>query len=189
MFASEKNIALDVQEVDILAGENRQDWYYAINPLGTTPTLISDGGSPITETLASCEYLEELQPEPRLIGPTPEERAIVRAWTRRIDHGFAVPLTLGFRAAEWRALFAPRMRVVCETAAPDLKAMAGDLLDLVERQCKTREFVAGASFSLADILLFCFVDFARNAGLDMLQGRPWATAWMERTEQRPSAAA
>jgi glutathione S-transferase len=189
MFAAEKGIALDIQDVDIMSGDNRQDWYYGINPLGTTPTLILSDGTTITETLAACEYLEEMQPAPALIGETPEQRALVRSWTRRIDLGFVTPLTLGFRAAEGRAMFAPRMRVAQEAAAPDLKAMAFDMADLIERQCVERAYVTGDDFTLADLLLFCFVDFGRVVGIDLLAERPWLTAWFARVGERPSTAA
>jgi len=187
MFAAEKGIPLDIQEVDILKGENRQDWYYAVNPLGTTPALVLVDGTVVTETLASCEYLEEVCPKPALIGATPEERAAVRAWVRRIDLSFVLPLTLGFRASEGRPMFEPRMRIMQEAAAPDLKAMAQDFLAHIEQQCTGQDFIAGPAFSLADILLFCFVDFGRSLGYDMPGKRPWLSDWADRVGMRSSA--
>ena len=139
--------------------------------------------------LASCEYLEEIQPEPSLIGATPGARAMVRAWTRRIDLGFVLPLTLAFRASGGRAMFEPRMVVAAEAAAPDLTVMALVAIDQVERECAGRPFVAGEAFSLADILLFCFADFGRQVGTDVLVGRPWLSIWFERVAARPSASA
>ncbi|HEY0316495.1 MAG TPA: glutathione S-transferase N-terminal domain-containing protein, partial [Sphingomonas sp.] len=119
MCAAEKGIALDIERIDILAGDNRREPYLSINPAGTTPALMLDDGQVIAEVLAACEYFDETHATPPLIGTTPAARAAVRTWTRRIDLGFALPLTLGFRASGGRAMFAPRMIVAPEAAAPD----------------------------------------------------------------------
>ena len=79
MFAAEKGLKLELVEVDIIGGESRQPAYLAINPTGTTPVLAPDGGRPIAETTAICEYLEELQASPPLIGATPAARAEARS--------------------------------------------------------------------------------------------------------------
>jgi glutathione S-transferase len=189
MFAAEKGAALEIEEIDILAGINRQEPYLSVNPQGTTPALILDDGEAVTEVLAACEYLEELYPAPALIGSTPEERVRVRTWARKIDLGFALPITLAFRASGGRAMFAPRIIVAPEAAAPDLYAMAFDMLDYVERTCGDGDYVAGEAYSVADILLFCFVEFGKAVGIDVTEGRPWLTGWHGRVAARPAAAA
>lgn len=189
MFAAEKGVALDLVDVDIVAGENRREPYLSINPLGATPALMIDDRQVITETVAACEYLDETQPGPSLIGDTPEHRAVTRMWARRIDLGFAAPLTLGFRAAEGRSMFAPRMIVPNEAAADDLKGMAFATLDMVDLQCAGRDHVAGDAVTLADILLFCFVEFSTIIGMAPLAGRSWLNGWRQRVASRPSASA
>lgn len=189
MFAAERGVSLDLVEIDILVGDNRSEPYLSINPLGATPALVLDGGQVITETVAACEYLDETRPGVSLIGATPAQRAETRMWTRRIDLGFAEPLTLGFRAAEGRAMFAPRVVVANAAAADDLKAMAFATLDMVERQCGGRTHVVGNVATLADILLFCFVEFALLVGMTPLEGRGWLSAWHATMAARPSALA
>lgn len=189
MFAAEKGVPLDLVEVDIVVGENRQEAYLAINPLGGTPALVLDSGQVITETVAACEYLDETHPGRSLIGATPEGRAEARMWARRIDLGFAEPLTMGFRAAEGRAMFAPRLIVADAAAAGDLKAMAFATLDAVDRLCAGRRYVVGDDLTLADILLFAFVEFATLIGMTPLAGRPWLQGWRDAMAARPSASA
>lgn len=189
MFAAEKGTTLPMEAVDIIAGDCRCEPYLSINPLGSTPALVLGSGQVITEVVAICEYLEDLLPGPALIGTTPEERANVRMWTRRIDLGFAVPITLGFRATDGRALFEPRLIVAPVEAGPDLKAMGMAMLDFIETECVERDFVAGETLSLADILLFSFVDFANLVGMAPLDGRPWLKDWFGRLGDRDSAAA
>ena len=189
MFAAEKGIALDLQEIDIVGGECRREPYLTINPLGATPALVLDSGEVFTEILPICEYLEELSPAPSLIGSTPQQRLGTRMWARRIDLGFASPITLGFRADEGRQMFEPRVPVVRRDAASDLKGMAWSTLDWIERHHAGREYVAGDAFTLADILLFCFVDFCQMVGYAPLENREWLSTWFARVNARPSARA
>lgn len=59
-------------------GEQRRADFLVLNPSGLVPVL-RDGELTVTQSLAIIEYLEELQPEPNLIGSTPAERARVRS--------------------------------------------------------------------------------------------------------------
>lgn len=60
-------------------GEQRAPEYLAINPQGLVPALELDDGCVLTQSLAICEYLDELFPEPPLLPASPYERARVRA--------------------------------------------------------------------------------------------------------------
>ena len=83
-----------------MAGENRQEPYLAKNPAGQMPALELDDGVVLAEILPICEYLEEIAPDPPLIGTNAEERAMTRMWTRRIDLNICEPMANGFRFAE-----------------------------------------------------------------------------------------
>lgn len=187
MFLAEKGIAIERRPVDIMQGENRMDAYRAIHPGGTTPALVLDDGTTLSETVAICEYLEEKQPLPPLIGATAEDRAVTRMWVRRIDLGVAEPITLGFRAAEGRPMFEPRMRLAPVEAAGSLKEMAADGLRWIDGQIGDREWIADDRFTLADILLFSFVEFGSLVGQPLRPEFTKLTAWRARVAARPSA--
>lgn len=189
MFAAEKGIALEKKPVDIMAGENRQEPYLKLHPGGTTPLLVLDDGTPLSETTAICEYLEELQPNPPLIGTTPLERAKVRMLVRQIDLLITAPMTSGFRGAEGRPMFEPRMRVIRAEAADDLKAMAADGLAAIERQVGNTDWLLGPRFTLADIVLFSFVEFGGLVGQPLHPSLAKLAAWRDRVAARPSTAA
>ncbi len=188
MFLAEKALNIPLVAVDLMGGENRRAPYTAaVNPAGQTPALELDDGSTITEITAICEYIDERHPEPPLIGATAEERAATRMWTRRVDLKVCEPMANGFRYAEGLRLFESRMRVLPE-AAPGLKAVARDGLEWLEGHFEG-PWIAGGRFTLADVLLFAFLDFGATVGqpLDPALGK--LTAWFERVKARPSAAA
>ena len=187
MFLAEKGLEVERIEVDLRAGENRREPYLAVNPAGQTPALELDEGVVVTEITAICEYLEEITPNPPLIGVNAEERAKTRMWTRRVDLKVCEPLVNGFRFAEGLAMFEPRMRCLPE-AAPGLKAVAQDGLAWVEANMEG-PWIAGGRFTLADILLFAFLDFGAVVGQPIDPKFAKLTDWYARVKARPSAAA
>lgn len=188
MFAAERGIDLDSTEVDLMAGENRQDAYLAKNPAGQLPCLELDDGSFLSEVTAICEYLDEISPGGSLIGDTAQDRANTRMWTRRVDLNICEPLANGFRFSEGLPLFKDRM-VTRPEAAEGLKAIAQDRIGWLDRQMEGREFIAGDSISLADILLYCFLAFGASVGQPLNPANGNIMAWFERMQARPSASA
>lgn len=188
MFAAERGIELDKVEIDLMAGENRQDAYLEKNPAGQLPALELDDGSVISEVTAICEYLDEAGNGKRLLGESPEARARGRMWTRRVDLGICEPLANGFRFAEGQELFKSRMMVRPE-AADGLKAIAQDKLTWLDGQLAGQQFIGGDQLGLADILLFCFLAFGANVGQPLNPENKNVSAWFERLQARPSAAA
>ena len=187
MFMAEKGIDLDRIDVDLRAGENRKAPYLAVNPAGQTPALELDDGAHITEITAICEYLEEHTPNPPLIGTTAEERANTRMWTRRVDLKVAEPMANGFRFGEGLAMFESRLRCLPEASA-GLKAVAQDGIAWIEENFQG-PWVAGGRFTLADILLFSFMDFGAVVGQPIDPKNKKVVEWFERVQARPSAAA
>ena len=188
MFMAEKGLKITLQEVDLMAGDNRKPDHLARNPHGQMPALELDNGAYISEITAICEYLEDKNPAPALIGSTPEEKAECRMWTRRVDLNIVEPLTNGFRYSLGLRLF--QNRIVCVPEAADgLKKIAQDRLGWLDGQIGEREFLCGKRFTLADILLFCFLDFGGQVGQPLNPENKHVTAWFERVKARPSTAA
>jgi len=188
MFLLEKRLELPTVEVDLMGGENRRPPYNERNPAGQLPALELDDGRLLAETVAICEYLEELHPSPPLIGATPEARAETRMWQRRIELGITEHLYNAFRFAEGIELFRPRMRVLPE-AADGLKAVVRDKLAWLDGLLAGRTFVVGDRFTLADIILFTALDFGRTVGQPFDAQLVNLSAWFERMAARPSAQA
>ncbi|MRV71669.1 glutathione S-transferase [Duganella sp. FT92W] len=188
LFIAEKGLSLPTVMVDIIAGENRRLPFLAMNPAGGTPVLELDDGTALAETVAICEWLEEAHPAPALIGATARERAITRMWTRRVDLLVVQPMTAGFRGAEGLPLFKDRLRCLPQ-AADDLKLAAREGLAWLDRQLGERRYIAGDTVSLADLLLFSFVEFGAQVGQPLDAGNRRLAAWHDRMASRPSAVA
>ncbi|MEI9995776.1 MAG: glutathione S-transferase [Rhizomicrobium sp.] len=188
MFMAEKGIALPLEEVNLMAGENRREPHLARNPHGQMPCLELDCGSYLSEIVPICEYLEDKSPTPALIGSTPEEKAETRMWTRRIDLNICEPLANGFRYSQGLPLFQNRVVTVPE-AADGLKRVAQDRLKWLDGQMAGKDFVAGSRFTLADVLLYCFLDFGGQVGQPLNPEFRNLTAWFVRVKDRPSAKA
>ena len=187
-FMAERGITLDMQDIDIMAGENRKPEYLQANPGGQLPALVLDDGSLITEITAICEYLDETHPGGRLVGDTPEARAMTRRWMRWVDLNVCEPLTNGFRFAEGLPMFESRMRCIPE-AADGLKACVQDKLTWLDGQLGDRPYLAGDSFSLADILLSTFLTFGGQIGQPLNRDLSTLSAWYDRCVSRESASA
>jgi glutathione S-transferase len=188
IFLAEKGVQVPLVPVDLLGGENRREPYLSKNPSGQLPCLELDDGTFLAEITAICEYIEEKHPKPALIGSTPEERAATRMWVRRIDLNIVEPMANGFRYAEGLALFKDRIRTIPQ-AADDLKAIAREKLAWLDAQIAGRDWIVPKRFTLADVLLYGFVDFGATVGQQLDPALKNLNAWRDRVAARPSAAA
>ena len=187
MFAAEKGLQFDETiPVDLPKGENRQALYLSKNPAGQLPCLELNGGYFLAETIAICEYLEERQAEPVLIGTTPEQRAETRMWVRRMEWKIIQPMLDGFRFGRGHDFFKDRMRVIPE-AADGLKAVAQDGLRWLERQLEGRVTILPDRFTLADIALYPILEFGASVGQPLDPALRSLTAWFEAVDSRDSA--
>ena len=186
-FLIEKGIDLPRREVDILAAENRGEEYLKLNPAGQMPALRLPNGTIIAEVPAICEYLEELHPEPPLIGRTPDERAITRMWWRRVELNICRPMVQGFYYGEALDLFRNRFRCLPE-AAEGLKEQARDNMRWIDGLV-TGTWLAGERFTVADICLYCYIDQLVGVGQPIPDDCSNLKEWYARVGERPAAEA
>ena len=188
MFMVEKGIDIPRVQVDLMAGDNRKEPYLSKNPAGQMPALELDDGVVLCEILPICEYLDETHPNPPLIGSNPEERAITRMWTRRIDLNVCEPMANGFRFGEGLQLFQNRIRTIPE-ASTGLKETAKEKLAWIDGLVAGRQWIVGDRFTLADILLYVFVEFGAQVGQPLDPANKNLAAWKDRVAARSKAAA
>ena len=188
MFLAEKGISIPTKDIDLMQAENRRPPYTDRNPGGQLPALELDNGKCLGETAAIWEYLEEKNPTPALIGATPEERAETHQWQRRVEQNITENIYNGFRFTEGLELF--KNRLPCEPeAGPSLKRIAQARLKWLDGLIAGREFIVPGRFTIADIILYCCLDFAAGVGQTIDASLNNMNTWFKRIDSRPSAQA
>lgn len=162
LYLAEKGAAgaqLDVAQVtvDLRAGEQKSPEHLRRNPLGKLPVLELDDGSPLTESQAIIEYLEECHPEPPMIGADARERARVRELDRIADFGVLIPVGRIVHSTN-----SPLGLPPCPEMAAHFRGELTKALRVVdERLADGRPFVAGGHPTVADCTLQAAFQFAR----------------------------
>ena len=70
-----KGLAYELMPVDLTKGEQRDADYSKLNPIKGVPTLVTDAGDVLTQSMAILTYLDTIAPEPRILPNDPLERA------------------------------------------------------------------------------------------------------------------
>lgn len=184
---AEKGIAdIEIMPIDIFKGEHRSADYRTRTGLPHVPALELDDGTTITESVAICRYLESRYPEPNLFGRDAQETAVIEMWTRRAEMLLATPLMLAVRHGH--PALAALERQVPEVAAY-YRAAAERTLPVFERRLGESSFIAGERLTIADIVAFTGLDFARLIKFQPAESLVHVARWAEAMRQRPAAMA
>jgi glutathione S-transferase len=185
IYLAEKGLSIPLQPVNLMSGEQRSPEYLRRNLFGAVPILELDDGTVIPESLAIIEYLEEIAPQPPLLGTEPVGRALIRAWERRCELGVVLQATRRFfHSSPYFASRVVQNPQVVEEAAQVLR----ERLTLIDTQLRDHEWLAG-NFSLADITLLTGIDFAAVSGFTLDPAWQHVNRWYAAMRARPSAAA
>lgn len=193
IFMAEKEIRIDTVQVDLLTAENLKPEYLKINPRGIVPALQLDDGTVIDETLAICQYLETIYPDKPLMGTDARSRAIVTSRTLAMEWDGFLRAAEAFRNSNpgfaSRAIAGQSNVTAIPALAERGLAGLGRFLDYLEGLLAKSEYVAGSSFTLADITALCVVDFAGWSKVTPTDSQPNVQRWYRSVSSRPSAAA
>jgi glutathione S-transferase len=194
IFLAEKGIAIPFVPVDLAKGEQRSDAYRAINPRRVVPTLVLEDGTAIGEVLAIWRYLEEAYPTPPLLGSTAKDKALVTMWERRTElDGFAAVMEGVRNAAErlkGRAIAGPHGYDQIPALADRSKLRVKNFYADLDSRLAEVPFVAGDTFSAADITALVTVDFATKAmSFSAPADHAALERWYENVSGRPSVVA
>jgi glutathione S-transferase len=194
IFLAEKGISMPLVPVDLGAKEQFSEAYTKINPRRVVPTLVLDDCTVIGEVPAIQRYLEEIYPEPPLLGATPKTRAQVAMWDRRVEmEGFASVMEAVRNAVpglKSRAIAGPHdYEQIPALVQRSRKRVVNFYADFNARLADA-PFIAGDEFSVADITGVVTVDFAiKAAGLPIGDEHPALRRWYDLVSARASMAA
>lgn len=174
IYVAEKNLTLPTVELNLRAGEQRTLEFLQKNPFAGVPILELDDGTVIAESLAIMEYLEEMYPEPPLLGADPVTRALTRMWERRCEIGVYLP--------------ASRMVHSKGETAEQARQTLVARLTLINDGLQGKKWIAGR-FSLADITLLIGLDTASYGKFTLDPAWTNLQRWYAAMKARPSVSA
>ena len=176
-------IELEEVTVNLREGQQRTPEHLARNPFGKVPVLELGDGSHLTESLAIIQYLEELHPDPPMIGADSATRARVRELERIVEIGVLYPVTRILHTTRSPLGLPPNPAV-----AAYFRAVLPDALRVLdERLSDGRSFVAGASPSIADCTLAAAFQFARFGEVEIAPTFASLARWDRAYRDRPAA--
>ena len=184
---AEKSISdIEVVPISIRDDEHKRPDYLAKAGLPNLPMLEMDDGTNITESLAICRYLESLYPEPNLFGRDPKETAVIEMWTGRAELMVATPFMMGVRLSHpsfaARATPAPEVGIWNQQAG--LAALA-----MLDRRLSESDWLGAARLTIADIVAFVGIDFARIVRVRPPEELTHLGRWADAMRERPGATA
>jgi glutathione S-transferase len=191
IFLAEKGIAIPMTQVDLRAGKRLGPAFQAINPDATVPVLEFDDGVRIADAVAICQYFEDIQPEPRLLGEGAEDRAVVAAWQRRAERDGFYAVMEAFRNAtpglKGRALPGPVDYAQIPELAQRGRARVLAFFDMLDAHLANHEFVADGRFSIADITTLVTLDWAKWIKLTPPENAANLRRWHASVAARPGS--
>lgn len=182
ILLNEKKVEFELRAEQVW---DRRPAFLALNPAGEVPVLVEPDGAVVCDSTTICEYLDEVEPEPRLMGGGPSERAEIRRLVAWFDRKFNREVTENLVGEKIDKRFLGR-------GVPDSSAIRAGLanihvhLDYIGYLIRDRRWLAGEELSLADITAA-----AHLSAVDYLGDVPWeeheeAKDWYARIKSRPS---
>ena len=168
----------DVKPIELAKGEQKQDWYLAINPNGRIPAIIDrdEGDFAVFESGAIFIYLAEKTG--RLMPTDAKGRSLVMQWLM-FQVGGVGPM-MG-QANVFFRYFPEKIQPVIERYQNETKR----LLAVLDARLKDHEFLAG-DYSIADIAHWSWVRTHKWSGVE-IDDLPHLQRWTDVIAARPAA--
>lgn len=191
LFLAEKGLEVEQEVVDMRSGAHLSEEFARLNPDCTLPVLELDDGTCLSSCAAICRYLEQVQPDPPLLGTTPEQRARIDDRDRWVEMNGMLAVMEGFRNS---------VKGMTDHALPGRRPVA-QIPELAERgqqrfewfmtdldgMLSKQDYIAGDDFSVADITALVTIDFGlRGMKMQLPEDAAALQAWHERVSNRPA---
>lgn len=190
MALAEKGIFDQVEfiTIDVPAAEHRKTEFLAKNPSGAVPVLELDCGTYISECTAITEYIDNAYEGISLTGSSAKEKAVVHMMQRRAEQSVLDAVAAYFHHAT--AGLGPEIEIYQNKEwGEKQKQRAVEGMAYFDSVLANNAYVAGETFSMADITLFAGLGFADFAKIEIPAEYTHLQNWRERIANRPSLAA
>jgi len=178
MTLAETNTAHEFVLVDFAKGEHKQPAHLARQPFGQVPAL-QDGEFELYESRAMCRYIND-KVGGALVPSELRDRARMEQWISVETSNFTAPVM--------KFIY---HHIFKREQTPETLATAGTQTDaslaIMEHQLAGHPFIAGSSFTLADICFMPYIEYAMNTpGKDHFAKYPHVMAWWSKVSERPT---
>lgn len=182
---------IEFVSIDLIAAEQKQPKFLAMNPIGKVPVLELEAGTIISESTAITEYLDNLDGNPMLTGRTPLEKGLIHMMQRRaemmlidaVDDYFHYGTPgLGATLRPWRMPDWSGAKEWGQRRGAYAVANLPYFNDVLAKQA----FLAGGEFSMSDITLFAGLMFADLVGLPVASELTALHNWRDKVSDRPA---
>jgi len=191
MVIAEKRIDVETVEVDLRSGAHFSPEFMALNPRCTVPVLVTDEGEALCDNASIVRYLEEIFPDPPLLGRTPVEKARTAEWIWRAEFEGLMAIMEVLRnsspAMKDRALPGPDPVAQIPELAERGRIRGARFFEVMNERLEQTPWLGGDAFSFADITGFVFVEFAAWVKLAPGEELGALARWREACAARPSA--
>jgi glutathione S-transferase len=167
------NLGVEQVMVSLVEGEQNTPEFLVRNPFGALPILELDDGRLLTESLAIICYLEELHPDPAMIGTDPFSRAQIRELERVVELRVLAPVARLVHSTR-SPLGRPPNEAVAEQSR---QALPEPLAQLDAKLADGRPFLAGDKPTIADCTLAAAFQFGRFGGVEFDPGLTNLARW------------
>lgn len=178
MTLAETNTPHEFELVDFAKNEHKQAPHLARQPFGQVPAM-TDGGFELYESRAMCRYINDKVNGP-LVPSDLQARARMEQWISVETSNFTGPvMKFVFQHIFKREQTAQAL----EAAATQLDAALG----IMDKQLAGHPFIAGSTFTLADICFMPYIEYAMNTpAKDHFTRQPHVVAWWNKISERPT---
>ncbi len=174
--ANAMGIAHEFQSVDLQAGEQRQEAFLKVNPVGRIPAL-ADGAFTVFESNAIMRYLAEKTGSP-LYPKDLQKRTIVNQW---LDFGsIHVGGAMGkifFNTLVYKFVNGTKD----ENSLKEGRQFLANFLKIIEAQLGQGPYICGNEMTLADINILAILDPCEVTGSD-ISAYPKVVAWRKKLQ-------
>lgn len=192
IFLAEKGVEVETIQIDLGEKAQFEDSYRAINPRCTVPALQLDDGTVLCDTASIMRYVEEIYPDPPLMGRDPLEKALVAEWLARTEwEGLSAVMEALRNHSKFfkdSSLTGPDRYGQIPELAERGRARAARYFDVLEARLTDSAYLAGDQFSAADIAAWIFVEFAAWVKLEPGEAHTHLKDWRAAIAARPSLA-
>ena len=188
-FLKETGIKVPIVQLNVRDGDQFKEPFNSLNPFNCIPFLELEDGTTISESVAICRFLEETNAiSKNLFGKTPQERAIIEMWNRRLEIDGYIPLINGIRNKFER--YEGKVLPGTRNDLPQVPAIVkrgiescSIFLDRLNAHLHMTSYVAGESLSIADITGYEVVQLAIAIEMNFDEFEV-VKAWHEKLDRR-----